>query len=60
MITGNDCLRLREGECVLLEPDAEGVVRSEIFPGLWLDVPALRSGNLAWFFRLCSSDSAPA
>jgi hypothetical protein len=22
-------------------PDAEGIVRGEVFPGLWLDVPAL-------------------
>ncbi|MCS7088659.1 MAG: Uma2 family endonuclease [Thermoflexales bacterium] len=30
-----------------LEPDAEGVLRSEVFPGLWLDVPALLRRDLA-------------
>ncbi len=42
-----DWFRLREGEYVLLEPDAAGVVRSEVFPGLWLSVPALLAGDLA-------------
>lgn len=42
-----DWFRLREGEYVRLEPDAAGVVRSEVFPGLWLSVPALLAGDLA-------------
>jgi Uma2 family endonuclease len=42
-----DWFRLREGEYVPLQPDAEGIVRSEVFPGLWLAVPALLEGNLA-------------
>lgn len=42
-----DWFRLREGEYVPLQPDAAGVVCSEIFPGLWLAVPALLEGNLA-------------
>jgi Uma2 family endonuclease len=42
-----DWFRLSEGEYVPLQPDAAGVVRSEIFPGLWLPVPALLEGNLA-------------
>ena len=42
-----DWFRLREGEYVSLQPDAAGVVRSEVFPGLWLAVPALLEGNLA-------------
>ena len=42
-----DWFRLREGEYVSLQPDAAGVVRSEVFPGLWLAVPTLLEGNLA-------------
>ncbi len=42
-----DWFRLHEGRYVSLEPDAEGVIRSQIFPGLWLSVNALREGNLA-------------
>jgi Uma2 family endonuclease len=38
---------LQEGEYVLLEPDAAGLVRSQVFPGLWLAVPALLAGDLA-------------
>ena len=41
-----DWLRLTEGEYVPLQADAEGVLRSEIFPGLWLAVPALLEGDL--------------
>ncbi|MCL1464961.1 Uma2 family endonuclease [Argonema galeatum] len=39
--------RLREGEYLQLEADANGVIRSEIFPGLWLAVSALINGDLA-------------
>ena len=42
-----DWWRLREGDYVPLQADAAGVVRSEVFPGLWLAVPALLNGNLA-------------
>ena len=42
-----DWFRLRQGEYVLLQPDTDGIVRSEVFPGLWLAVPALLEGNLA-------------
>jgi len=41
-----DWYRLREGEYVLLEADEEGIVHSELFPGLWLDVAALLKGDL--------------
>lgn len=39
--------RLRQDEYVQLEADSNGVIRSEIFPGLWLDVSALINGDLA-------------
>lgn len=42
-----DWFRLRDGEYLTLEPDANGIVKSQIFPGLWLAVPALLQGNLA-------------
>lgn len=38
--------RLQAEEFVLIEPDADGIIRSSTFPGLWLAVPALRSGNM--------------
>lgn len=36
----------RGGEFQLLSPDAEGIVRSEAFPGLWLDPQALVEGEM--------------
>lgn len=38
---------LKEGRYVSLEPDATGVIRSQVFPGLWLSVNALCQGNIA-------------
>jgi Uma2 family endonuclease len=38
---------LREGVYELLEPDENGILHSEIFPGLWLQPTALWSGDLA-------------
>jgi Uma2 family endonuclease len=38
---------LREGEYDELAPDAPGPIRSQVFPGLWLNVNALRAGDLA-------------
>lgn len=37
----------QDGRYELLQPDARGVFRSQIFPGLWLDGEALKTGNLA-------------
>jgi Uma2 family endonuclease len=37
---------LQNGEYVTLEADADGVIKSQVFPGLWLDVPALLSGEM--------------
>ncbi len=41
-----DWFVLQDGEYVVLTPDAEGVIRSRVFPGLWLSVEALRSGEM--------------
>jgi Uma2 family endonuclease len=38
---------LREGVYELLAPDADQVLKSEIFPGLWLNVTAMWAGDLA-------------
>jgi Uma2 family endonuclease len=38
--------RLQAEEFVLIEPDADGIIRSTTFPGLWLAVPALLQGNM--------------
>jgi len=42
-----DWFILREEGYETLTPDADGVLRSEVFPGLWLQPDALWSGDLA-------------
>ena len=42
-----DWFVLREGVYATLKPDAQRVLRSEVFPGLWLNPAALFSGDLA-------------
>ena len=41
-----DWFSLSAEEYILLQPDSQGIVRSQVFPGLWLDIPSLRSGNM--------------
>lgn len=41
-----DWFVLQSGHYYLLKPDADGITRSRIFPGLWLDASALLNGNL--------------
>lgn len=41
-----DWWELHEGEYLPLEADEAGVLRSKVFPGLWLDAPALVEGKL--------------
>lgn len=41
-----DWFRLSNEEYIKLEPNAEGVISSQIFPGLWLDITALIAGDL--------------
>ncbi len=36
---------LRDGEYQDITPDADGILKSRIFPGLWLDAAALLSGD---------------
>jgi Uma2 family endonuclease len=42
-----DWFRLREGEYVRLEPDVEGVLESEEYPGLRLHIPSMLAGDRA-------------
>ncbi|MCL1467301.1 Uma2 family endonuclease [Argonema galeatum] len=42
-----DWFRLNAGEYIQVEPNADGVICSQVFPGLWLDKAALLGGNLA-------------
>ena len=41
-----DWFSWQEGEYISLEPDAQGVIRSQVFPGLWLAIAALLGGNM--------------
>lgn len=37
---------LQNGEYVLLEMNAQGIIKSQVFPGLWLSVTDLLAGNM--------------
>ncbi len=37
---------LKEGRLVIIPPDADGLHRSAVYPGLWLDPAALLAGNI--------------
>jgi Uma2 family endonuclease len=41
-----DWFSLQNGEYVPLEPDADGIIKSQVFPGLWLAVTALLAGEM--------------
>jgi len=41
-----DWFLLEGGVYVRQQPDADGILKSRVFPGLWLDVPALLRGDL--------------
>lgn len=41
-----DWFYLQEGEYIPLQVDEDGVIRSQVFPGLWLAVNDLLSGNM--------------
>jgi Uma2 family endonuclease len=52
--------RLRQGRYELLAPDAAGIIRSEVFPSLWLDVQALLAGNMARVLEVLQQGLASA
>lgn len=41
-----DWFSFQSGEYVPLQPDDNGIVRSRVFPGLWLFVPSLLAGEM--------------
>ena len=41
-----DWFYLQDGEYIGLEPDAEGIIHSRVFPGLWLGLRALLAGDM--------------
>ncbi|RCJ40780.1 hypothetical protein A6770_10260 [Nostoc minutum NIES-26] len=41
-----DWFSLQNGEYVILESGTDGAIKSRVFPGLWLDVQALRAGEM--------------
>lgn len=41
-----DWFVLENGEYITLNPDVDGIIKSLIFPGLWLDVSALLTGEM--------------
>lgn len=47
-----DWFQLKQGKYLKLQPDIEGVLYSQMFPGLWLDQNALLTGNLAKVLRV--------
>ncbi|MBR8830427.1 MAG: Uma2 family endonuclease [Chlorogloea purpurea SAG 13.99] len=42
-----DWFRLKKGKYIKLQPDNEGIIKSEIYPGLWLDINSLLGGDLS-------------
>jgi Uma2 family endonuclease len=47
-----DWFQLKQGKYLKLQPDIEGILYSQMFPGLWLDQNALLTGNLAKVLRV--------
>ena len=41
-----DWFCLQNGEYLPLAPDADGVIKSRVFPGLWLAVTSLITGDM--------------
>ena len=41
-----DWFRLQQGEYIQLQPNADNIICSQVFPGLWLDKIALLGGDL--------------
>jgi Uma2 family endonuclease len=55
-----DWFVLREGVYEALQPDSDGILRSEVFPGLWLPVDALWAGDLAGMITVLQQGLASA
>ncbi len=37
---------MQQGEYVSLEVDTDGIIKSQVFPGLWLSMSNLLAGNM--------------
>jgi Uma2 family endonuclease len=55
-----DFFALHQGKYKPLPADPGGIVRSQVFPGLWLDVPAMLSGDLQKVFAAIDRGAASA
>lgn len=55
-----DWFELREGRYQPQTPDADGSLKSAVFPGLWLDSKALLAGDLARVLAVLSQGTASA
>lgn len=55
-----DWFVLREGRYERLPADADGILRSQQFPGLWLDVAAMTAGNLKQVIHVLQQGIASA
>ncbi|MBP0008393.1 MULTISPECIES: Uma2 family endonuclease [unclassified Roseofilum] len=53
-----DWFRLRGSEYEKLEANEQGIIPSEVYPGLWLDVPALLRGDLAQVLQVLQAGIA--
>jgi Uma2 family endonuclease len=53
-----DWLRLVDGAYVPIQPDAGGIVESDQFPGLRLDVPSMLAGDAAAVLAALDTGSA--
>lgn len=52
--------KLVNGEYVEIEPEADGLLKSTVFPGLWLDAPAMLQGDLATVLTRLQEGLRPA
>jgi Uma2 family endonuclease len=53
-----DWFILRNAQYDRLAPGGDGILRSEVFPGLWLDTAALLAGDLSWFQAVARQGTA--
>jgi Putative restriction endonuclease len=53
-----DWFILRDGRYALLKPDAQGLLKSERFPGLWLDPAAALNDDMATVLRVLNEGLA--
>ena len=49
---------LQSNEYITLEPDESGIIRSQVFPGLWLNVEAFVAGDLTTVYQTLQSGIA--